>query len=523
MRHFNTTGLCIPSQHYMVDMSKRIDEITQMVQEGNYFTINRARQYGKTTMLALLEEHLKDKYYVLSISFEGVGDDYFSGEQQFTAGFIGSIEDAMEYTEDINKLQAVWTAASDEVKSLDLLSRHISRFCKSCDKPVVLMIDEVDKSSDNQLFVSFLGMLRNKFLQRTKAPTFHSVILAGVYDIKNLQLKLRPEEERKYNSPWNVAVDFNVNMSFSAEDIAGMLSEYEQEHNTGMDIYSIARLVYDYTAGYPYLVSAICKRIDEENRNGETGDLSGVWTRVDISDAVKQLLKTSNPLFEDMIKHVEENNVLKQMLKNLLFKGESYPYNIYNSAISIGTMFGFITEKDGMTVIANRIFETHLYNYFLSEEVIESNTQDIMPDDRNQFIKDGYLDMELVLQKFVEHFTDVYKDFDDKFLEENGRRFFLLYLKPIINGIGNYYIEAQTRDQKRTDIIVDYRGKQYVVEMKIWRGDEYNRRGETQLVEYLENYHLDKGYMLSFCFNKNKSIGVHEVVCGDKVIVEAVV
>lgn len=203
------------------------------------------------------------------------------------------------------------------------------------------MIDEVDQSSDNQLFVSFLGMLRNKYLQRTKAPTFHSVILAGVYAIKNLKLKLRPDDERKYNSPWNVAVDFNVNMSFSADDIAG----------------------------YPYLVSAICKIIDDQKCDGEA-NTSSRWTKSDISEAVKQLLKTSNPLFEDMIKHIEENKVLKQMLKNLLFKGEEYPYNIYHSAINVGTMFGFITEQQGMTVIANRIFETHLYNYFLSEEAI---------------------------------------------------------------------------------------------------------------------------------------------------------
>lgn len=522
MKHFNTTGLCIPSEHYMVDMSMRIDEITRMVSQGNYFTINRARQYGKTTTLALLEEHLKDDYYVLSISFEGVGDDYFSSEQQFTTGFIGSVAYAMEYTSNINKLQAAWKDSADSIKSLDLLSRHISTFCKSCDRPVVLMIDEVDQSSDNQLFVSFLGMLRNKYLQRTKVPTFHSVILAGVYDIKNLKLKLRPDDERKYNSPWNVAVDFNVKMSFSADDIAGMLHEYEQEHDTGMDISVISQLIYEYTAGYPYLVSAICKIIDDRKCSEET-NTSSMWTKSDISEAVKQLLKTSNPLFEDMIKHIEESEILKQMLKNLLFKGEDYPYNIYHSAINIGTMFGFITERQGMTVIANRIFETHLYNYFLSEDVMESNGQSIMPVDRNQFIQNGYLNMELVLKKFVEHFTDVYQGCDDKFLEENGRRFFLLYLKPIINGIGNYYIEAQTRDQRRTDIIVDYRGKQYVVEMKIWRGEEYNHRGEVQLTEYLESYHLDKGYMLSFCFNKNKSIGVHEVLCGNKVIVEAVV
>ena len=109
------------------------------------------------------------------------------------------------------------------------------------------------------------------------------------------------------------------------------------------------------------------------------------------------------------------------------------------------------------------------------------------------------------------------------FVEENGRRLFLLYLKPIINGTGNYYIEAQTRDQTRTDIIVDYLGKQYVIELKIWHGNEYNKRGEEQLAEYLEYYHLDKGYLLSFNFNKNKQTGLKEIQFGDKILVEVVV
>ena len=98
-----------------------------------------------------------------------------------------------------------------------------------------------------------------------------------------------------------------------------------------------------------------------------------------------------------------------------------------------------------------------------------------------------------------------------------------MYLKPIINGRGNYYIEAQTRDARRTDVIVDYAGEQFIVEMKIWHGNEYNERGEQQLTEYLDYYHQKKGYMLSFNFNKQKETGVRTVTVGDKVIVEAVV
>lgn len=76
---------------------------------------------------------------------------------------------------------------------------------------------------------------------------------------------------------------------------------------------------------------------------------------------------------------------------------------------------------------------------------------------------------------------------------------------------------------ERTDVIVDYQGDQFVVELKIWRGNAYNERGESQLSEYLDYYHLKKGYMLSFNFNKKKKIGVTEIQLGDKVLVEAVV
>ncbi len=76
---------------------------------------------------------------------------------------------------------------------------------------------------------------------------------------------------------------------------------------------------------------------------------------------------------------------------------------------------------------------------------------------------------------------------------------------------------------KRTDVIVDYLGEQFVVEMKIWRGNEYHTRGEEQLTDYLNYYRLKKGYMVSFNFNQNKDIGVKSIVVGDKLLVEAVV
>ena len=185
-------------------------------------------------------------------------------------------------------------------------------------------------------------------------------------------------------------------------------------------------------------------------------------------------------------------------------------------------MFNFIKVEDNSVQIACRLMETRLYNLFIAE----ADSEQIFAEgryDRNQFIHDGILDMRHLLERFCVHFNDIFSAEDGSFVEKQGRKQFLLYLRPIINGKGNYYVEAETRDETRTDVVVDYLGNQYVIELKIWRGEAYNERGEQQLAEYLDYYHLKTGYMLSFCFNKNKQPGIHEVKVGERTIIEAIV
>ena len=69
-RIFYVTADCKPGLHYMVDISPRLARMKEYVDRGEYFTINRARQYGKTTTLRALKEYLKDQYYVISMDFQ---------------------------------------------------------------------------------------------------------------------------------------------------------------------------------------------------------------------------------------------------------------------------------------------------------------------------------------------------------------------------------------------------------------------------------------------------------------------
>jgi hypothetical protein len=367
------------------------------------------------------------------------------------------------------------------------------------------MIDEVDKTSNNRIFLQFLSTLREKYIARDsgKDYTFHSVILAGVYDIKNIKLKMikeglytpLPTDSKIYNSPWNIASDYEVNMSFSPEEIATMLSEYEADCNTGMDIAAISDAIYSPTSGYPFMVSRICQHIDEKlNKN---------WTANGVQNAVKILLGEKNTLFDDVFKNLENDSELHKYTYDLLILGEYKPYMIYDPIVGTGVRYGFF-EKAGNgnagVVISNKIFELLMTDYYITKDLRDK--KQVTGVFFSDIIKNGYFDMELCLHKFAQHYAEIYSDGDLEFLERHGRLLFLSYLKPLINGGGFYHMESQFTDLRRMDLVVDYGCEQFIVELKLWRGEQYAKEAYEQLCGYLDSKHLDTGYLLTFDFRK---------------------
>ena len=227
MRKFNTTAVCIPSQHYMVDLSERVEEIKRMVDAGEYFTINRARQYGKTTTLDALETSLSPSYAVLSLDFQKISAASFKTEEKFVKAFCRLVIKRGKkagFAQDILRDLQEMSARNDAV--LVELFDVLNDWCSRSERPVVLIIDEVDTASNNQVFLDFLAQLRADYLAQKKDPeekTFKSVILAGITDVKHLKSKIREEDKHKVNSPWNIAADFDIDMSLSIDGIRGML------------------------------------------------------------------------------------------------------------------------------------------------------------------------------------------------------------------------------------------------------------------------------------------------------------
>jgi hypothetical protein len=506
----------------MVDISGKIARIRKLIDNESYFTINRARQFGKTTTLTCLEKNLSDSYIVISISFEGIDDGGFRSPQAFCQMFLRLINRALEYTDVSADYLESWL--NNNVMNFEELSDHINRMCQG--QKIVLMIDEVDKTSNNRVFLHFIGMLRDKFLAREKEKgyTFHSVILAGVYDIKNIKWKMLTEgtylpaaaENKIYNSPWNIAVNFNVDMSFNPAEIASMLTEYENDQHTGLDITVIADEIYKYTNGYPFLVSAICQIIDEI--------LNKDWTLLGVRQAISLLLKEKNTLFDDLTKNLENNEKLYALIYDILITGRERTYDIGNPTIETAVMYGIIMESQPGIAIANKIFEIKICNYFITKDE-ESSLRQITNVLQYDVIKpDSRFDMELCLRKFALHYAELFNEEDVKFLEIHGRLLFLSYLRPLINGQGFYHIESQFTDRRRMDIVVDFGCDQFIIELKVWYGEAEHNKAYDQLLGYMDTKGASLGYLLTFDFRKEPKMPRTEwVVFGDRRIFDVVI
>jgi len=504
----------------MVDISNRLEKMKSLVEDEEYFVINRGRQYGKTTTLVQLGKRLVGEYTVISLSFQGLGSSSFEHEAIFCKKFLENIDLYLERTSKSKDKLISWK--NDNVTDFDLLSRHITEMCQH--KKVVLMIDEVDRASNYRVFLDFLGMLRNKFILRNVGEdfTFQSVILAGVYDIKNIKFRMIQEGkytlttgERSNDSPWNIAENFAEEMAFSPVEIAGMLADYELDHQTGMEMNELAEEIYSYTSGYPFLVSRVCQYIHEK--------LEKNWLKASVLEAVRLITEEPQPntLFDDLLKNILNNEALSNFLYRILMEGERLRFSPASEIISIGIRYAFIRIEKREVRIHNKIFEIIITDYFIDKEraggkKLVDNRPDIDVVNGEQF------NIELFFEKFNAHYQKHYSHRDENFIEREAAFLFLFFLQPYLNGKGAFHLESKPNlaTGKRMDVVITYGNELYIVELKIWRGAKYQEKAHQQLLDYMAKQGVTKGYLLTFDFRQKKEIKQEWIQVDEKDILE---
>ena len=268
-----------------------------------------------------------------------------------------------------------------------------------------------------------------------------------------------------------------------------------------MDIGQIAEKIHYFTSGHPFLVSKICKILDEELLVQ-----TDKWELKDIESAVDFLIKSDNTNFDSLIKNIENDIELYDLIKIIIIDAEIINFVKTDNVISKAGIYGILRNENEICKIDNLIYEMLLSDHIAFKmwrenkltSISRYNFQD------NFIIQDKKLDFEKIILKFQEFMKNEYSAKDNKFLERNGRLIFLAFLKPIINGKGWDFKEVQISQEKRLDVVVTFLEQKYIVEMKKWYGEKYHQKGIDQLSDYLERQGLEKGYLIIFDFESKK-------------------
>ena len=168
------------------------------------------------------------------------------------------------------------------------------------------------------------------------------------------------------NKIWNIAADFEVDLNFEPGEIEMMLKDYCKDNNIQSKISAIAEKLYYYSSGYPWLVSKLCKFIDEKIMLKK--DVKNLLIS-DVEQAFTMIVDKSytTTLFESMIKNLENNQALYNFVYNIVVNGNQIPFDIEVPIIHLGHLYGIIKNSTEGCQIHNRIFEQRIYSYMMTK------------------------------------------------------------------------------------------------------------------------------------------------------------
>ena len=189
MKFFNTAGPVNQGDHYKIDPLTRWDmeEVLCLVQQKKYFILHAPRQTGKTSSLLALRDYLNagDDLLCIYANFEA-GQAARHNIASGIAAVLSHLHDRACSVLGADFLDFDERDVLDSTDPNDALGAYLARLCEAADKPIVLLIDEIDSLVGDTL-ISVLRQLRSRYDSRP-ASFPQSVVLCGVRDIKDISV-----------------------------------------------------------------------------------------------------------------------------------------------------------------------------------------------------------------------------------------------------------------------------------------------------------------------------------------------
>ena len=472
LREFNTSGPCDARLHYTVPRTEVVALGLERIEKGRYFTIFAPRQAGKTTCFQMMLEALKDR-------------------PQYVGTWIS--------TEDLRSAppEVFWRKLSlrlgreFEIVLPDFAPPEIAgawdleEFAVSLKRQTglrwVLIIDEFEGVPPD-----LIGELMHHFRQlyhKRDTHALHSLVAVGVRNITEANLD--------HASPFNIADEIQIPY-FTRTEVEELVQQYVEE--TGQEFSpEVIHQVHANTAGQPGLTCALCL------------DLVGRFA-TDRSQPVA--LEAFWAMFEYYLREKIDKNVSnivnkakqeRELMLKVLFNGE-VPFSVHDEATSFLYVNGVIANADGIIEVPVPLYKKCLIFAFSPLINGEIEHYSGVGTDFSAFLDGDGLNVPALIESYRQYVRRRgFRAFDTENLREGAWHYSLDgYISFFVERLGHRsFVEVPT-GRGRTDILIVWGRRSYVIETKVYTDNHTYQNGKCQLAEYLRSEGLEEGYYVVF-------------------------
>ena len=500
MKRFGTEGRLYPEDNYIVPRAKETADFIDRIKQGKYIVLFAPRQTGKTTFFRLALDALTTEdltYFPIQLNFEEFEDEspanFYRG---LSEDIREEIEKVFQQRGQVPSEALIDFLGKTEITDHRAMRRFFAQLARFLDssygikQKVVLLIDEFD-GIPRAAVKGFLRSLRHIYLSgRERCP--HSVGIVGVKNITQLNYD-------RSISPFNIQDEFHL-PNFTLEQVKALLGQYTEAVGQGFAPEVVAS-IHKQTAGQPVLVNRLAQILTEEMDIPKTETITMEhWTV-----AHTQLLRGRNTNIEHLTTNIRRNPRFESVLMRIMAREEGVDFNLDDDVISELATYGVIKEgTDNMCEILNPIYLYRIMRVF--KPLVNGLEQEYFPEDTDEALHDyltstGQIEMEALLDNFRDFIARAgfrILQVPDTPQESVGRHLLLAYLDEFVRRIGGVmHIEVQT-GRGRMDILITHNQRKYIVETKIWRGENRYQAGKQQLAAYLTSEGATEGYYVVF-------------------------
>jgi hypothetical protein len=469
MRRFNTSGPNIIAKHYTLPRLDIVEEGLKKIYDERYFTIWAPRQTGKSTYFRLLADKLlEEDYKVAHVNFENFKEATMVA---FLDEFHRDLKNGWGIDFTNKDLQETFT----EIKRIN-------------EQKLVLIIDEVEGINPD-FFGQFLHSIRNVYHTRTE-HSLKSVVLVGVSNIVGVV--------QDNASPFNVTDNLNVPY-FTNEEVLELFGQHEAETEQLFDP-SVKTKISEITANQPGLVNGFAAKLVDNNPNKQLIDYDDYLLVEDwyLTEAID---KNVTNIVNKASRH-------RSFIEKLLFTEAKVPFQINREPIKFLFVNGIIKkDPEGFVTFWVPLYQKCLHSTFYPYLNGEQRRIQENIDIGDYFTPEGLLFMPKIIEKYKEYALKrgfrFFLERDDEGKVISIKEAALMYsFETYINAFlgvigGTSYIEAHT-NLGRTDMIINIRGEEAVVESKVYQNITQFEKGKAQVAYYAHRMGLTTATYLVF-------------------------